>query len=38
LRGLIEEADLSLEQYALDEASFVVVKILQRFDIIEALN
>jgi hypothetical protein len=28
----------SLEQYALNEASFVVVKILQRFDLIEALD
>ena len=28
----------SVEQYALTEASFVVVKILQRYDAIEALD
>jgi hypothetical protein len=31
-------ANERIEQYALNEASFVVVKMLQRFDTIKALN
>jgi hypothetical protein len=35
---LVVRANELAEQYALNEASFVIVKILQRFDIIEAVD